>query len=64
MVIKDEFDRILITHEADSENGDDARKFLYKVKELGLNITPAFSDYSKSYTEAIKEVFPGVRFQQ
>jgi hypothetical protein len=25
MVVKDEHDRILITHEAASENGDDAR---------------------------------------
>lgn len=63
MVIKDEFDRILITNETDSENGDDARKFLYKVKESGLNATSAFSDYSKSFTEPIKEVFKGVKFQ-
>ncbi len=28
MVVKDEHDRILMTHEAASENGDDARKFL------------------------------------
>src|SRR6266849_6942302 len=31
MVVKDEHDRILITHEAASENGDDARKFLDRI---------------------------------
>jgi hypothetical protein len=30
MVVKDEHDRILMTHEAGSENGADARKFLQK----------------------------------
>jgi hypothetical protein len=30
MVVKDEHDRILITHEAASENGEDARQFLQK----------------------------------
>jgi hypothetical protein len=63
MVIKDEFDRILITHEADSENSEEAKKFLRRIKDSGLKITEAFSDYSKSFTEAIKEVFPAVRFQ-
>ena len=28
MVVKDEHDRILMTHEAASENGEDARQFL------------------------------------
>src|SRR5439155_13278749 len=32
MVVKDEHDRILITHEAVSENGEDAKKFLQHVK--------------------------------
>jgi hypothetical protein len=45
MVVKDEHDRILITHEAASENGDDARKFLQHIKDLGLTVTAAFSDY-------------------
>jgi hypothetical protein len=63
MVVKDEHDRILITHEAASENGDDARKFLQHIKDLGLNITAAFSDYSQSFTEAIKAVYPHARFQ-
>src|SRR5438093_1811756 len=31
MVVKDEHDRILITHEAVSENGEDAKKFLQYV---------------------------------
>jgi hypothetical protein len=63
MVIKDEHDRILITHEVASENGADARKFLQHVKDLGLNVTAAFSDYSQSFTEAIKAVFPQARLQ-
>ena len=63
MVVKDEHDRILITHEAASENGDDARQFLQRCKALGLQVTAAFSDYSQSFTEAIKTVFPHVRFQ-
>lgn len=63
MVVKDEHDRILITHEAESENGEDARQFLQKLKALGLNVTAAFSDYSQSCTEAIKAVYPHARFQ-
>jgi len=51
MVVKDEHDRILITHEAASENGDDARQFLQHIKDLGLNVTAAFSDYSQSFTD-------------
>jgi len=63
MVIKDEHDRILITHEAASENGEEAKKFLQHVKDLGLNVTAAFSDYSQSFTEAIKAIWPRARFQ-
>jgi hypothetical protein len=63
MVIKDEHDRILMTHEAVSENGEDAKQFLKKVKKLGLHVTAAFSDYSQSFTEAIKAVYPQARFQ-
>src|SRR6266849_5445065 len=63
MVVKDEHDRILITHEAASENGDDARQFLQRCKDLGLNVTAAFSDDSQSFTEAIKTVWPHARFQ-
>src|SRR6267143_2483742 len=63
MVVKDEHDRILITHEAASENGEAARQFLQRCKDLGLNITAAFSDYSQSFTEAIKAVYPHARFQ-
>src|SRR5712691_7504143 len=63
MVVKDEQDRILITHEAASENGDDARQFLQRCKDLGLNVTAAFSDDSQSFTEAIKAVWPQARFQ-
>src|SRR5438034_10550714 len=63
MVVKDEHDRILITHEAASENGDDARQFLQRLKDHGLRVTAAFSDYSQSFTEAIKAVYPHARFQ-
>jgi hypothetical protein len=63
MVVKDEPDRILMTHEAASENGDDARQFLQRCKALGLQVTAAFSDYAQSFTEAIKAVYPQARFQ-
>ncbi len=63
MVVKDEHDRILMTYEVASENGADARQFLQHVKDLGLKVTAAFSDYSQSFTEAIKAVFPQARFQ-
>jgi hypothetical protein len=63
MVVKDAHDRILMTHEAGSENGADARKFLQQLKDLGLNVTAAFADYSHSFTEAIKAVYPQARFQ-
>lgn len=63
MVIKDEHDRILMTHEAASENGEDAKQFLKQVKKLGLPVTAAFSDYSQSFTAAIKAVYPQARFQ-
>jgi hypothetical protein len=63
MVVKDEHDRILMTHEAESENGEDAKQFLKKLKALGLNVTAAFSDYSQGFTEAIKAVYPQARFQ-
>lgn len=63
MVIKDEADRILMTHEASSENSEDAILFLQKVKNCGMTITSVFSDYSESYIKAIKTVFPDARFQ-
>src|SRR5919108_928036 len=63
MVVKDEHDRILMTHEAASENEEDARQFLQQLKDHGLKVTAAFSDYSQSFTEAIKAVFPHARFQ-
>src|SRR5918996_1104546 len=63
MVVKDEHDRILMTYETESENGGDARKFLKRLKALGLNVTSAFSDYSESFVGAIQAVFPHARFQ-
>src|SRR5262244_1688380 len=46
MVVKDEHGRILMAHEAASENGDEARQFLQRLKDCGLKVTAAFSDYS------------------
>jgi len=63
MVVKDEHARILMTHEAASENGEDARQCLQRLKDHGLKVTAAFSDYSQSFTEAIKAVYPHARFQ-
>ena len=42
MVVKDEHARILMTDEAASENGDDARQFLQRLKDHGLKVTAAF----------------------
>ena len=63
MVVKDEHDRILMTHEAASENGEDAKQFLQQLKDLGLKVTAACSDYSQSFTESIKAVSPQARLQ-
>ena len=63
MVIKDESDRILPTHETGSENAGEAEKFLRKLKDSGINTVSAFSDYSKSFMGAIKKVFPNAKFQ-
>jgi hypothetical protein len=63
MVVKDEHDRLLMTHEAASEHGDDARQFLQRLKDRGLQVTAAFSDDSQSFTEAIKAVDPQARLQ-
>jgi len=63
MVIKDQYDRILITYEAESENKEDAISFLTKIKAVGINIISAFSDYSKTYIESIRQVYPDARFQ-
>jgi hypothetical protein len=63
MVVKDEHDRILMTHEAASEHGDEARQFLQRFKDCGLKVTAAFSDDSQSFTEAIKAVYPQARLQ-
>ena len=63
MVGKDAHDRLLMTHEAESEHGEDARQCLKKCKALGLHVTAAFSDDSPSFTEAIKAVSPQARLQ-
>jgi hypothetical protein len=63
MVVKDEHNRILITHEAASENGEEARQFLQRCKDLGLHVTAAFSDYSQSFTAALSAVYPQARLQ-
>jgi hypothetical protein len=43
MVVKDEHDRILMIDEAGSENGDDAREFLQRFKDCGLQVTALLS---------------------
>jgi transposase len=63
MVVQDEHDRLLMTHEAESENGEAARTFLQQLKALGLTVTAAFSDYSQSFTAAITSVYPQARLQ-
>src|SRR2546428_2164294 len=47
MVGKDKHDRILITHEAASENGEDARQLLQSFNDCGLKATAACSDDSQ-----------------
>jgi hypothetical protein len=44
MVVKDEHDRILMTHEAGSENGADARKFLRKLTYVMDSLPVAICD--------------------
>src|SRR2546427_3644516 len=63
MVVKDAHDRIVITPEAASENGKDARQLLQQCQDLGRHVTAAFSDDSQSFTEAIKAVYPHARLQ-
>ena len=63
MVVKDEHDRLLITHAAVSEHGEEAKQCLQRGKALGLQVTAAFSDDSQSFTDAIKAVDPQARFQ-
>ncbi|MCP4746788.1 MAG: transposase [Desulfobacteraceae bacterium] len=40
-----------------------SQKFLEKIKKAGVKVNSAFSDYSKSFTESIKEVFADAKFQ-
>ena len=63
MVVKDEHDRILMTHEAGSENGADARNFCKIKRPRAQGDRSVCSDYSQSFTEAIKAVYPQARFQ-
>src|SRR6266853_2470113 len=63
MVVQEEQDRLLMTHEAASEHGDDAKHFLPQLKDLGLKVPAACSDDSQSCTEAIKAVYPQARLQ-
>jgi hypothetical protein len=61
--VQDEHHRILMTHEVGSEHGADARQCLQTLKDHGLNVTAAFADYSQSFIEALKAVYPQARFQ-
>jgi hypothetical protein len=61
LVVKDEHDRILMTHEAASEHGDEARPWLQRCTDRGLTVTAAFSDDAQRFTAAIKAVVPHAR---
>jgi hypothetical protein len=63
MGVQEEHDRLLRTHEAASEQGDEARHVLQPRKDLGLQVTVAVSDDSPSFTEAITAVCPPARIQ-
>jgi hypothetical protein len=63
MVVKDEHDRLLMTQEAASEHGDEAKPFWQHLKDLGLKVTAACSDYSQRCTASIKVVSPQARLQ-
>jgi Transposase len=63
MGVQEEPARMLMTPAVESENGEEARKFLERWKALGLHGTAAWSDDSQSFTEAIKAVSPQARLQ-
>jgi hypothetical protein len=63
MVVKDAHDRILITHEAASEKGDEAQPLLQRCTDRGLTVPAAVSDSSQRCTEALTAVYPAARFQ-
>jgi hypothetical protein len=62
MVVQDEHDRRLLTQEAGSEHGAEARKFLQQLPDHGLHVPAAFADYSHRCTEAITAVYPQARW--
>jgi hypothetical protein len=62
MVVKDEPARLLMTQEAVSEHGDEARQCLQRLQDYGLQVTAACSDDAHSCTEALKAVVPPVRW--
>ena len=61
LVLKDEPARILLTPEAASENGEEARQCLQRGQALGLHVTAACSDDSQRFTAAITAVYPQAR---
>jgi hypothetical protein len=63
LVVQEEQDRILSTHEAASEHGEEARTCLPPVKDDGLHGPAACSDDSPSCPEALKAVWPHARLQ-
>ena len=62
-VVQEEQARLLMTQEAASETGEDARQWLHPCKDLGRHGTAACSDYAHSFAEAITAVLPPARFQ-
>jgi len=63
LVVQDAPDRLLLTPEATSEHGEEARKWLETCKAHGLHVTAALSDDSQSVTDAIQSVSPQARLQ-
>ena len=63
MVVPAAHARLLITHAAASEQGEEARQGLPRCTDLGRTVTAAFSASSHSVTAAITAVDPHARCQ-
>jgi hypothetical protein len=63
MVRQEAPERLLITHEAASETGAEARHFRPHVKARGLQVTAAVSEDAPRFTAALTAVWPPARFQ-
>jgi hypothetical protein len=61
MGVKEEHDRLLRTHAAAAEPGDEARPCRQRCKDHGLKVTAAFAADAHSCTEAIQARAPQAR---